>query len=129
MSAPHELGRIANRKNERRRRSSNTRLAQQSAPFLMASRQPTTRYSLFATRHSLVRHDRLGGVADRFHAFAHVEEGDDAAGTAFEALVAPRERADQAALVEHELDVAAEILGVQQSLLERPIVEREHVGL
>src|SRR5262245_39455801 len=39
-------------------------------------------------------HDRPGGVADRLHVFAGVEEGDDAAGAALEALVAPGERAD-----------------------------------
>src|SRR5262245_2459631 len=73
-------------------------------------------------------HDRLRGVADRLHAVAGVEERDDAAGAAFEALVAPGERADQRTLVEHEFDVAAEILGVEQALLERPVVERKHVG-
>src|SRR5262245_63692515 len=67
-------------------------------------------------------HDRLRGVADRLHAVAGVEEGDDAAGAALEALVAPGERADQRAFVEHELDVAAEILGVEEALLERPVV-------
>src|SRR5262249_57290635 len=76
----------------------------------------------------LARHERPGRIADRFDVVARIEEGDDAAGTSFEALVAPRERADQRPLVEHELDVAAEVLGVQQSLLERPAVERKHVG-
>src|ERR1044071_2070238 len=70
-------------------------------------------------------HNRLGGVAHRLDVLAAVEERDDAARAAFEALVAPRECADQAALVEHQLDVAAEVLGVQQALLERPAVERK----
>src|SRR6185437_4094248 len=74
------------------------------------------------------RQNRLRGVADRLDILAGVEEADDAARAAFEALVAPREGADQAALVEHQLDVAAEILRVQQAFLERPVVEWEHVG-
>src|SRR5882672_9339491 len=73
-------------------------------------------------------HDRLRRVAHALDIVAGVEEGDDAAGAALEPLVAPGERADQRPLVEHELDVAAEVLGVQQALLERPIVEWEHVG-
>src|SRR4029450_2735176 len=63
-----------------------------------------------------------------FDVIAGLEEGDDTARTTFETLIAPRKRPDQRALVEHELDVAAEILGVQQSLLEGPVVKRKHVG-
>ena len=63
--------------------------------------------------------DRFGGVADGFDIVARIQERDDAARAAFEAFVAPREGADDGALTEHELDVAAEVLGVQQSLLER----------
>src|SRR5262245_8009167 len=73
-------------------------------------------------------HDRLRRVAHRFEWIAGLGEGDDTAGTTFEALIAPGKRPDQRALVEHELDVAAEILGVQQSLLEGPVVKRKHVG-
>ena len=76
----------------------------------------------------LVSEDRLGGVADGFDVLTSVEEGDDTARTAFEAFVAPREGADDGALAEHQLDIAAEILGVLQPFLERPVVEREHVG-
>src|SRR5262249_46337649 len=72
--------------------------------------------------------DRLGGVAHRLDVLAHVEKRDDAARAAFEALVAPRKRADEAALVEHELDVAAEVLGMQQAFLEGPAVEGKYVG-
>src|SRR5262249_46343693 len=80
------------------------------------------------TRIASAREDRLGGVADRLDVVAGVEEGDDAAGAALEPVEAPGERADQRALVEQELDVAAEVLGVQQPLLERPVVERKDVG-
>src|SRR5712691_1581228 len=73
-------------------------------------------------------HDRFGGVADRLDVLAHVEECDDTTRTSFEPLVAPREGADEGALVEHQLDIAAQVLGVQQPFLERPVVEREHVG-
>src|SRR5262249_44465601 len=73
-------------------------------------------------------HDRLRRVAHGFDAVAGIEEGNDAAGATFEALIAPGKRSDQRALVEHELDVAAEILGVQQPLLERPVVKRKNVG-
>src|SRR5262245_244316 len=75
----------------------------------------------------LARHEGPGRLADRFDVLARIEEGDDAAGTSFETLVTPRKRADQRPLVEHELDVSAEILGVQQSLLEGPAVERKHI--
>src|SRR5215472_15347703 len=71
--------------------------------------------------------NRLGGVANRLDVLAGIEEGDDPAGTALEPLVAPGERTDQRALVEHQLVVAAEILRVQQPLLECPVVERKHV--
>ena len=57
-----------------------------------------------------------------------IKEADDPAGAAFEAFVAPRERADHAALAQHHLDVAAEIFRVRQALLKCPVVEREHVG-
>src|SRR5262245_57405573 len=76
----------------------------------------------------LAVHDRLRRVAHRFDVIAGLEEGDDTAGTTFESLIAPGKRPNQRALVEHELDVAAEILGVQQSLLEGPVVKRKHVG-
>src|SRR5258707_6896890 len=74
------------------------------------------------------RHDRFRGVADRFHIIAGIEESDDAAGTGFQPLITPGERADQRPLVEHELDVAAEILGVQQPFLERPAMKWKNVG-
>ena len=73
------------------------------------------------------RHDRLRCVADRFDVIAGIEKGDDAAGAALEPLVAPGERADQRPLVQHELDVAAEIFRVQQPFLKRPAVKRRHV--
>src|SRR5690242_988182 len=72
--------------------------------------------------------DRFGGVADGFHRHVRVEEAHDPARAAFEAFIAPREGADQAALAEHEIDVPAEIFRMQQAFLERPIVERENVG-
>ena len=76
---------------------------------------------------SLFSLNGFGGVADRLHRHVGVEEANDAAGAAFEALVAPRKRADQAALAQHQLDVAAEIFRVQQAFLECPGVEREYV--
>src|SRR6266850_3381021 len=66
--------------------------------------------------------NRLRGIAHRLDVLSGVQERDDAARAAFEALVAPGEGADQAALAEHELDVAAQVLGVQQPFLERPVV-------
>src|SRR5262245_24569564 len=70
-----------------------------------------------------------GGVSQRLdRCIAGVEERDDAARAGLEPLVAPREGADQAALSEHQLDVAPEVLGMQQAFLEGPVVEREHVG-
>src|SRR4029079_6859457 len=71
--------------------------------------------------------DRLGGVADPLDIPTAVEERDDAARATFERSVAPREGADDGALAKHHLDVAAKILGVQQTLLEGPVVEWEHV--
>src|SRR3954454_13013322 len=62
--------------------------------------------------------DGLGGIAHGFDRFAGIQECDDAARAALEAFVAPREGPDQAALVEQELDIAAQVLGVQQALLE-----------
>src|SRR6516165_1624649 len=62
----------------------------------------------------LSAHDRLGGVAHGFDVLAGIEEGDDAAGTAFEALITPGEGADERAPVEHKLNVAAKILGMQE---------------
>src|SRR5579872_6436079 len=59
------------------------------------------------------RQDRLRRIAERFHFVVGVEEADDAAGAAFQAFVPPRKRADDAAFVEHQLDVAAQILRVQ----------------
>src|SRR5262252_115948 len=73
-------------------------------------------------------HDRLRGVAHRLDVVAGLEEGDDAAGTTLEALIAPGKRPDQRTLVEHELDVATEVLGVQQPFLEGPVVEWKNVG-
>ena len=70
---------------------------------------------------------RLGRVADGFDRHVGVEEAQDAAGAALQPLVAPGEGADQAALAQHQFDVAADVLRVQQALLERPRVEREHV--
>ena len=62
----------------------------------------------------------LGRVADRLDRHVGVEETDDPARAAFQALVAPGKGADQAALAEHQLDVAAEVFRVQQAFLERP---------
>src|SRR5216684_2925011 len=62
-------------------------------------------------------HDRLRRIADRLDILAAIQERDDAARTAFEALVAPWERADQRAPVEHQLDVAAEVLRMEQAFL------------
>src|SRR6476620_7680303 len=70
----------------------------------------------------------LGGIADRLDIVTGIEKGDDPAGTAFEPLVTPGEGTDQSATVEHQLNVAAEILGMQQALLERPHVKRKDVG-
>src|SRR4051812_23971693 len=72
--------------------------------------------------------DRLGGISHRLDVFSDVQEGDDAARAALQAFVAPWKGADETTLVQHELDVAAEILGMKQSLLEGPTVEREHIG-
>src|SRR5262249_44888961 len=72
--------------------------------------------------------DGLGGIAYSFDRFTGIEECDDAARAALEAFVAPREGPDQTALVEQELDIAAQVLGMQQAFLERPVVKREHVG-
>src|SRR5471030_2542108 len=72
--------------------------------------------------------DRLRRVAHRLHRHVRVEEADDTARTAFQALVAPREGANDASLPEHQFDVAAEIFGMQQALLERPVVERKYIG-
>src|SRR5664280_1209174 len=71
--------------------------------------------------------NRLRRVTDGFNRHVGIEEADDAAGAAFQAFVTPGEGADQAALAQHQLDVAAEIFRVQQALLERPAMEREHV--
>ena len=51
--------------------------------------------------------DGFGGIADGFDIFARIQERDDAARAAFQPLIAPRERADDGALAEHQLDVAA----------------------
>src|SRR5262245_65044533 len=62
-------------------------------------------------------------IADRLHRHvAGIGERENAARAAFEPFVAPDERADGAALAEHELDVAAEVLRVQQAFLEAVIV-------
>src|SRR5215469_9321636 len=58
-----------------------------------------------------------------------VGERENAAGAAFQSLVPPDEGADDAALVEHQLDVAADILRVKQAFLETVIVEGKHVLL
>src|ERR1043166_4101154 len=72
---------------------------------------------------------RLRRLAERFDRYVvGVEAREYAARAALEPLVAPRECADQTALAQHELNVAADVLGVQQALLERPIVERKDVG-
>src|SRR4030088_1310048 len=80
------------------------------------------------TRGRLDAEDRLGGISHRLDVLSDVKEGDDAARAALQALVAPRKSADEAALVQHELDVAADILGMKQPFLECPTVEREHIG-
>src|SRR3984957_7556382 len=72
--------------------------------------------------------DRLRRVADRLDVLAGIEKRNDPAGRGFKPLVAPGKRANEAALVEHELDIAAEIFRVQQSLLEGPAVEGKDVG-
>src|SRR5690348_17254229 len=71
--------------------------------------------------------DGLGGIADGLDRHVGVEEADNAAGAAFEPLVAPWESTDQAALAEHQFDVAAKIFRVQQAFLESPAMERKHV--
>ena len=55
----------------------------------------------------------------RLHILADVEQADDAARARLEPVVAPRKGADHAALVQHLLDVAADVLGVNQAFLER----------
>src|ERR1700689_1779770 len=72
--------------------------------------------------------DAARGVAKRFDwRGAGIEDGKDAAWTGLEALIPPRERADDAALAQYKLQAAAEILGMQQSFLERVVVEWKHV--
>src|SRR5580700_11255529 len=74
--------------------------------------------------------DTARGVAERFNRrIAGIEDGEDTARTGLEALVAPREGANDAALAEYKLQVAAEILGMQQSFLERVVVEWKHILL
>jgi hypothetical protein len=63
-------------------------------------------------------HDGPRNVADGFDGFIHALEADDAAWTCFKALIAPGERADDGALVQHLLDIAADIFGVNEAFLE-----------
>src|ERR1035441_941686 len=51
-------------------------------------------------------HNGLRGIAHRLHRHIRIEKADDTARAAFQALVAPGERADQAALSQHHLYVA-----------------------
>src|SRR4051812_24170493 len=68
------------------------------------------------------------GLAERQHLhLAAVVEGNDAAGAGLEALVLPWEGADDAARVQRLVDVAADILGVDQAFLEGVVVEGEDV--
>src|SRR6185312_6688584 len=71
--------------------------------------------------------DGLRGVSDCLDLVVDIKETNDPARASFETFVAPRESADHATFAQHHLDVAAEILSVQQTLLERPIVEGKHV--
>src|SRR5258708_1680041 len=54
-------------------------------------------------------------------------DADDAARAGCKPFIAPWNRTDDRPLVQHLLDVAADILGVDQPLLEGIGVEREHV--
>src|SRR5271166_376630 len=73
------------------------------------------------------RKDRFRDIADRLDLIATVREADDPAGAGFQTFVAPRKGADEETLVEHFLDVSADILGLDQPLREGVAVEREHV--
>ena len=58
-----------------------------------------------------------GFLADRLPDFfdserPHIQKREDAAGAGLAALELPRERADDAACVQHALDVATHVLGV-----------------
>jgi hypothetical protein len=55
------------------------------------------------------------------------EKADDPAGAGFQALVAPRE-CDEA-LIERHLDVAAQILGMDQAFGKGVAMQREHVSV
>lgn len=79
------------------------------------------------TRPSAALEDRPGDIADRFDLLVHALETDDTARARLEAITAPGKRADHRALVEHLLDIAADILGVDQSLLEGVGVKWKHV--
>src|SRR5580704_8259869 len=73
-------------------------------------------------------HDAARGVTERLdRCIAGIEDRQHAAWARFETLIAPGKGADDAALAEHDLEIAAEILGVQQAFLERVIVERKYV--
>ena len=66
--------------------------------------------------------DRLDGCVGR------IWKRQDPARATFQAVISPRKRPHQTALAQHEFDVAADILRVQQPFLEGNIVERKHIG-
>src|SRR5688572_832910 len=85
----------------------------------LMSRAPSEASSLLAHR-----------VADLLDAErAHVEERDDAARARLASLELPREGADDAALIERLLDVAAHILGVDAAFGEGEVVHGEDLFL
>lgn len=61
-----------------------------------------------------LRQDRFRRIADRLdRSISGIEKRHDPARTAFQSLVAPRKRTNQAALIEHQFNIAAEIFGMQ----------------
>src|SRR5215467_204234 len=66
--------------------------------------------------------DRLNGCVGR------IWKREDPTRTTFQTVISPRERPYETALAEHEFDVPADVLGMQQPFLEGQIVERKHVG-
>jgi hypothetical protein len=57
-------------------------------------------------------------IANSRHGFVHALKADDPARAGFEAVIAPRKCADDGALVEHQLDIAADVLGMDQAAVE-----------
>src|ERR1051326_2080869 len=100
--------------------STPSRANARAMPLPMPSLPPVTSAALPLSCRSIgvssalrSNHPGLGRGSDRLDRHvASVEEGQDPARTAFQPLVAPGERADQAEPAEHELDVAADVLQI-----------------